>query len=252
MKQYYEYLSQFYGDKGMLGLFYLASTKLPKLDNYFSAPILYIYGEQATGKTEFVNFIFRESFARRSFKHTSIPTFRALLKTNTDLIMHLDDIDSELDLEWKENIKSSYDRVQSERRLIISGRGLTKDVAFISRTIFIDLSRVFPFTEEQEWMFKAMSFIRDKASLWTYKYKKDEARAIRSLLKADKIIESRCENAEHRLKENYKTLLTAYFYFEDLFPVSESKAVDIVLRNLELQELMLYKDKKEDDQEEEE
>jgi hypothetical protein len=47
-------------------------------------------------------------------------------------------------------------------------------------------------------------------------------------------------------------LLTAYFYFEDLFPVSESKAVDIVLRNLELQELMLYKDKKEDDQEEEE
>ena len=244
MKQYYEYLSQFYGDKGLLGLFYLASTKLPNLNNFFNAPILYIYGEKATGKTEFVNFIFKEWYTRMTFKQTSLPTFRNLLKSNAHLI-HIDDVDTELGIEWTETFKSVYDPIQSGKRLIISGQvNLTKEVALFSRTIFIDLSRVFPFTEEQEWMFKAMSFIRDKAYFWTYKYKEDEARAIRCLLKADRIIENICANAEHRFKESYKSLLTAYFYFEDLFPVNEGKAVEIVVSNLERQQMMLSGAKK--------
>lgn len=241
MIRYYRCLLNIFNENGFLALCYLASTKMPNPENCIRTPILYIYGGKATGKTEFVKFMFREKCLKLHKGSISIKKLRESLRKRLECgLVHLDDINEPLDTDWRETIKSGYDII-SKNRLIISGSAdLRNDITLFTRTIFLDFSRTADYSKEEKELFREYSFIRDFAYLWDFDFKQDNRRAIESLLKAHEAIESRCTKVEHRLKENYKSLLAGYLYFSELFSVRETRAIDMIVRHLERQQALIH------------
>ena len=240
MKLFYQHLLSLYKDNGIIGLCYLASSKMPKLDGFIKKPILYVYGNKASGKTEFVKFIFRNKFLDYYINNRTVLEFKSLLRNNHYPFILFDDINKPLDPFVRECIKSGYDDVTTDCQFIVSGQAdLSKDVSLFTRMIFLDFSRMAGFSKDEKDGFRKLSFIREFALLSHYDFSESNFKAIKSLITADRIIESTFSSVESRLKENYRSLLAGYYYFADLFQCNEKMVVDIILRHLERQQLLI-------------
>lgn len=245
MIQYFREFKYVYGEYGIIGLCFLAKTFMPDREKYWKNPILYIKGRKASGKTELLKSILKlveRDCKTLSFNTVRYETLREELHDGSFVYAHIDDINKPLCVECKELIKSAFDKLY-DKFLVISGtQDLYDDIALYSRTIHLDLDSlpIYEYNNQSaKEAFRAFLFIRNNVLIREHTFRYDGHNFVKSAVKAEIVKEKFFPMAEERLKNNYASLLSAYYYFSDIMPFTEQEAISAIINSLEAQEKRL-------------
>lgn len=237
MVNYFKEFWRIYGDRGILGMCFLARTAMPVVygTHDLSKPILYVYGDKDTGKTEFIKSLFKTSDI--STMSINVLDVHKYFKVDSLIpgISHIDDINEPLDSNFIECIKGGSDPLY-KRFMIISGReDLRGNTSLFSRTVFLDFNGPWSFKENRAKDFEVFRFIRDHALINKFDVEHSTHKLVYSIHHAQKIIKYNFPTACDRVRENYIALLAGYFYFQDIFPANEQGVINTLLVELDKQ-----------------
>ena len=245
MIQYFREFKYVYGEYGIIGLCFLAKTFMPDPGKYWNNPILYIKGKKATGKTELSKSILKlveRDCKTLSFYSVRRENLREELHGGSFVYVHIDDINKPLCVTHIELIKSAFDKFYNKFLVISGTQDLYDNVALYSRTIHLDLDSlpIYEYNNQSaKEAFRAFLFIRNNALIREHTFRYDERNFVKSVVKAEIAKEKFFPMAEERLKDNYASLLSAYYYFSDIMTFTEQEAISAIINSLEAQEKML-------------
>lgn len=159
MKDYFTLLTQCYGDNAIVAiLFYLATLYRDIIvGSSRSFPILNIYGQKESGKTEFalcLMYLFKRNFTPDNLTNTTFYAMGDMCAEVCNMLVHFDEYKNSLSARHVDFLKGIYDSSgrtkranESDRRestnvecgVILTGQEMpTVDVALFSRLIFLE------------------------------------------------------------------------------------------------------------------